>query len=137
MVDLFTLITGVAGLISLAIELSKITSEFVGSVKRAPESIRDLSQELLSLNHVLGRLDIFLKTQDNLGSFAETAALISTEQFCLTRLKNMYEKLRRSTEGGKMRRMAWPFSEKENKETILALYRCSQTFELSLSVEGW
>ena len=141
MIDPFTLMTGMAGLISLAIEVTKITSDFASNVKGASGQVHDLLNELVAVKDVLQQFDTFLKTQDSLGPFAETCALISTEQYCAVKLKQLYEKLRRLTEGGKLRRglhaLAWPYKETENAEIILSLHRCAQTFQLALTVDQW
>lgn len=42
----------VAGLISLAIEVTKISDEFYSSAKGTPRSIKGLLQELTGLTHV-------------------------------------------------------------------------------------
>lgn len=141
MIDPFTLITGVAGLISLAIEVTKITNDFASSVKGASGQVQDLLNEIVPLKDVLQQFDNFLKTQDSLGPFAETCALISTEQYCTVKLKQLYEKLRHLTEGRTLRRglhaLAWPYKERETAEIILSLHRCAQTFQLALTVDQW
>ena len=141
MIDPFTLITGIAGLISLAIEVTKITSDFARNVKGASGQVHDLLTELVALKDVLQRFDTFLKTQDSSGSFADNCALVSTERYCSVKIKQLYEKLTRLTEGGKLRRglhaLAWPYKQTENAELVLSLHRCAQTFQLALTVDQW
>jgi hypothetical protein len=62
MIDPFTLITGVAGLVSLAIQIMQITSDFASSVKDAADSVKDLNRELIALKTVLEQLESFLTT---------------------------------------------------------------------------
>ena len=141
MIDPFTLITGIAGLISLTIEVTKIATEFAGSVKGAAGHVHDLSSELVALNHVLQQFHTFLKTEDSLGLFAETCALICTEQYCTAKVKQLFEKLRHLTVGGKLRRslraLEWPYKKSESVDIILSLHRCAQTFQLALTVDQW
>ena len=141
MIDPFTLITGIAGLISLTIEVTKITTGFASSVRGAAGHVHDLLSELAALNHVLQQFDTFLKTQDSLGPFAETCALIYTERYCTVKLKQLYEKLKHLTVGGKLRRslraLEWPYKESESVDIVLSLHRCAQTFQLALTVDQW
>ena len=141
MIDPFTLMTGMAGLISLAIEVTKITSDFASSVKGAAGQVHDLLNELVALKDVMQQFDTFLKSQDSLGPFSETCALISTVRYCTVTLKQLYENLRRLTEGGKLRRglhaLEWPYKESKITEIILSIHRCAQTFQLALTVDLW
>ena len=141
MIDPFTHITGIAGLISLTIEVTKITTTFANSVKGAAGHVHDILSELVALDHVLQQLDNFLKTEDSLGPFAETCPLILMEQYCTVKVKQLYEKLRHLTVGGKLRRslhaLEWPYKESESVDIILSLHRCAQTFQLALTVDQW
>ena len=141
MIDPFTLITGIAGLISLTIEVTKITTDFASSVKGAAGHVHELLNELAALNHVLQQLDSLLKTENSLGPFAETCPLILLERYCTVKVKQLYEKLRHLTVGGKLRRtlhaLEWPFKKSESVDIILSLHRCAQTFQLALTVDQW
>jgi len=53
MIDLFTLATGIVGILSLTIQVAQITSEFVISVKDVSTAATELLQELNSLIAVL------------------------------------------------------------------------------------
>jgi hypothetical protein len=51
--DAFTISTGVAGFLSLALEISKILKAYVDGVKSAPEEARNLLVEVTALCHAL------------------------------------------------------------------------------------
>ncbi|KAE9366849.1 ankyrin [Stipitochalara longipes BDJ] len=140
MIDPFSLATGLAGLISLTIELTRTTCEVVGSVKNSGQNVANLQSELNALRTVMNQLCIFFKTSNGIESFAETAALVETHHFCKTRLEKMILKLQHFRDGGKFARgfraLTWPLNEKETREIAQDLHRCAQTFSLSLTVEG-
>jgi hypothetical protein len=91
--DPLSIISGVAGLASLAIQLAQITSAYVSSVRGASKSISDLHQELLALRSVLIQLKSFLESQPHVGPFKQTSALIETNGFCQAKLEALLAKL--------------------------------------------
>jgi hypothetical protein len=113
----------------------------VSSVHGASKSIKDLHQELVALQSVLAQLKTFLENQTALGPFKETSALVETNGFCQAKLEGLLAKLEHLGEGRKFRQrwrnLKWPLNEAQNNETVVVLHRCSQTYSLSLTVEGW
>jgi Fungal N-terminal domain of STAND proteins len=139
--DPFSIATGVAGLLSLVIQLSQITIAYTSSVSGASRSVNELQLELKSLQHVLEQLKSFLERQPNLGPFKDTSALLATNSFCQTKLEALLAKLEHLNKGGKirmlLRALKWPMNEVENREFVIELHRCTQIFGLSLTVQGW
>jgi hypothetical protein len=86
--DAFTISTGVAGFLSLALEISKILKAYIGGVKSAPEEARNLLVEVTALCHALEQLIQFLRKDYN-GNFAETSALVVATDACKEQISNV------------------------------------------------
>lgn len=139
--DPLTLAFGIAGLISLTLEVAKITSEYTSSVKHAATESHELAVELSALSDALGALKRFLDGQNpKLKSFHNTSALYSTTHTChgkLSALKSILQKFMKKSEGKKWyRSVVWPFTRDEHIQTINTLHRCMQIFHFSLSIDG-
>lgn len=142
MLDPFTLATGLAGLLSLTIELTKIIDEYTGSVNNAPNEAQELFEELSALCHVLERLVPFLVSENGKSnSFGDTCVLFFASNACQNKLQSALRKLSKMREGSEwfqnVRRIKWPFDKQEYLDTINTVRRCMQTFEFSLTIEGW
>jgi hypothetical protein len=62
--DPLSISAGVAGFLSLAIEISKILTAYVGSVKSAPEEAQQLLQEVSALYNVSKQLAQVLRNDE-------------------------------------------------------------------------
>ena len=84
--DLFTIAMGLAGLLSLTREISRILSIYTSGVKNAPKDARSILTEISSLSHVLGQLIKFLQAEETntkcSGGFREISALCSVIAIC-------------------------------------------------------
>lgn len=132
---------GVAGLLSLAIQLSPIIATYVDGVRHAPEHIQELQQELDALVKTLERLDSFLRTESAKGpAFNELAFLHTTRESCAKRLTGISAKLRTFTDASRvsqnLRRLKWPLNAASTKAAAQDLSRYSATFHFALSIEG-
>jgi Fungal N-terminal domain of STAND proteins len=133
--------SGIAGLITLAIQVSSVIADFVIAVKEGPKDIQELHQELLLLGEVLGQLQDFLHSEKAKGrSFDSNSVMQSAISSCKARIERIGDKLRPST-GGKMSRLIdrlkWPFESKEVAEMVTNLRSYTQAFQFSLTIEGW
>jgi hypothetical protein len=61
--------SGVAGFLSLAMEISRILTAYIGNVKSAPDDAHNLLKEILALCHVLEQ-PVTLLRNDVKGHFA-------------------------------------------------------------------
>ncbi|CCX04765.1 Protein of unknown function [Pyronema omphalodes CBS 100304] len=76
--DPFTIATGLAGLLSLAIEISGILSGYIGASKSAPKEVHDLLVKVSALQQVLEQLIVFLRSEEaRQVSFNKTSVLLS------------------------------------------------------------
>jgi hypothetical protein len=140
--DPLSLTVSITALITLALNVTKTLSEHTNSVKHAPAESYELAVELSALAHALEVLGRFLAGQSTkVNSFSSTSVLYSVMHTChgmLCSLQSILQELMKTSEGKKWyRSVVWPFNKQEHVETISALHRCMQIFQLSLSVDGW
>jgi len=141
--DPFTIATGLAGLLSLTLEIADILSTYTSGVKNAPKDARSVLTEISSLGHVLGQLIKFLQAEETnskcSGRFRETSALCSVIAICKNHIETLYRKLKFQgiPERDLFHRLKWPLEKDECAELVGVLHRCSQTFIFSLTIENW
>ncbi|GJC84014.1 hypothetical protein ColLi_06852 [Colletotrichum liriopes] len=120
--DGLSVASGVAGLISLTIELTKATYTFIEGVKNASRDIHDCVQALTSLQSVL------LEINRALGDAGVTIPLSTAE--CEKQLRRLKATLESRS---KLRKLAWPFEQKETREMIRILQDHRDDFHAALS----
>jgi hypothetical protein len=140
--DPIPITTGVAGLISLTVQLSQIVSSYIIGVENARASAAELSASLAVLGSTLDRLKIFLHEEDTRGnSFEYTSVLFSTANACQTKLQQLCDKLggtgRGSRIGRAIQQLRWPLDEKGNRAAVQDLRGYAQTFQFALTLDGW
>ena len=138
MADPFTLATGIAGLISLSLEVTKTAHQYIQGVRNSSKDIEDFLQELAALTDVLRQLDVFLK-KDETGkrSFDQTSVLVKTYKACHNSLEKTRSTLqRRINEHKLLKALTWPFVGKEHQEVISAILRWIHTFQFALTIDG-
>jgi uncharacterized protein Yka (UPF0111/DUF47 family) len=141
--DAFTISTGVAGFLSLALEISKILKAYVDGVKSAPEEARNLLAEVTALCQALKQLMRFLEEDYN-GNFADTSALVVAIEAYKDQITKLYKKIKKievSCEKSKiaqvMERLKWPLCKEDYDSTISTVQRFTQTFQFSLTMANW
>ena len=138
MADPFTLATGIAGLISLSLEVTKIAQQYIQGVRNSSKDIDDFLQELAALTDVLRQLDAFLK-KDEAGerSFDQTSVLVKTYKACRSSLEKTRSALQSRVNHHKLlKALTWPFVGKEHQEVISAILRWIHTFQFALTIDG-
>ena len=138
MVDPFSLATGIAGLISLSLEVTKVAHQYIHGVRNSSRYIEDFLQELAALTDVLRQLEAFLK-KDGAGerSFDQTSVLVETYEACRSSLEQTQSTLqRRINEHRLLKALTWPFVGKEHQQVILAISRWLSTFQFALTIDG-
>lgn len=139
--DPFTLATGIAGLIGLAIQLGQITTDYVACVVGADISIGRFQAEVSNLSEVLKELKAFLEAQKSaIVFFSETAVIRKATDACKKTLTDANNKLDRFSKSSKLppsiRHMLWPFKEADLEKLVGDLHRYSSTFQFSLTTQG-
>lgn len=142
--DPFTISTGVAGLLSLAMEITKILSAYISDVKSAPEDAQNILTKVESLCYVLEQLVQFLrKDAKTLGKFESTSALCMVINSCQAQVQDLYQKLEQlqirsdSKVKGFIDRVKWPFRTEEYQSTVATLHQFVQIFQFSLQISNW
>jgi hypothetical protein len=141
--DPFTISTGVAGLLSLAMEITKILSAYISDVKSAPEDAQNILTNVTSLSYVLEQLVQFLRKDatKTLGKFECTSALRMVINSCQTQVQDLYQKLEQlqirsdSKVKGFIDRVKWPFRTEEYQSTVATQF--VQIFQFSLQISNW
>lgn len=134
--------SGIAGLTSLALELTTITYHYIRNVRNAPEESKQFHDELVALRTNLEELQKFLVAQDAPQMpFTKTSALVVSTNVCkddLNYLKDRLVDFKRVYEKRKWyRRLAWPFQREEHTQVLRRIKDYTQTFHFSISLEGW
>ena len=132
--------SGVAGLITLALQLSGTIAEYASAVKDKPHAVAEFENELSILSEVLGQLSEVLSS-DRLKSrqFDRNSVLQRAIIDCDRRMARISEKLRPKNGGRLSRaldRLKWPFEQKEVLQMVENLRRFTQTFQFALSIEN-
>ena len=138
MADPFTLATGIAGLIGLSLEVTKIAQQYIQGVRNSSKDIDDFLEELAALTDVLRQLDAFLK-KDEAGerSFDQTSVLVKTYKACRSSLEKTRSALQSRVNQHKLlKALTWPFVGKEHQEVISAILRWIHTFQFALTIDG-
>jgi len=141
--DPFTIATGLAGLLSLTLEISRILSTYTRGYGSGREDVHSVLTEISSLSQVLEQLTKFLQAKETntkcSGRFRETSALCSVIAICRNHIEILYRRLKFQgiPERDLPHRLQWPFQKDECAELVDVLHRCSQTFTFSLTIEKW
>ena len=140
--DPLSVATGVAGLLSLTIQVGMTIGEYANSVKGASKDAQKLEREIQAFSSVLDQLNEFLRSKDaDHVVFEPTSVLLVATTSCEMELSHLQKKLKKFATGDKASRvfqmLSWPFTEKENRETIDAMHRWAQLYSLSLQTAGW
>ena len=144
MAEVLGIASGVAGLLSLTIEVIKITSAYINGVHGASTTMRRLLSELESMENVLVKIDELTKTMDGVQVFGEGdhSCLLSVQdgKHYLELLIDVRNGLdAKATAGGfrkKLKAMTWPFSEEKTVSLIEALHRHLEICQTALSIDN-
>src|SRR5579862_2741416 len=134
MIDAFTAATGIAGLLSLTMEISKMMHGQVSAMKNAPKNAEALLQEIDQMQRVLTNLEGFLRSDDAKYSlFSEASVLILASNGFSKDIKELKGKIQKlCNERGFSRvvgRGKWYFREEEHREVVSTLRRYLGMFQ--------
>jgi Fungal N-terminal domain of STAND proteins len=137
--DPFTLATGLAGLISVSLQLTQLSYDYITSARNASQSIIALHQELVSLQHVLSSLNQnILANPEVKDAFAAQASAVLGQpddllKACEDTLICLKSKLAKRSSDKKTSRLKavliWPFSEENTQQQIRELHRYQDIFQ--------
>jgi hypothetical protein len=142
--DPFSVTAGVAGLLSLILQLTERLTEYSSSVRHAATESHDLVVQLTALVTVLQRLQQWLGEQSRRGTtFDATSLLYTTTSNCHTKLssldKTVQQFMDRTRSVSKLwkRGVMWPLQKKEQQHLISTIHQWIQIFNYSLTIDGW
>ena len=138
--DGISVASGVAGLITLALQVSGAIAEYTTALKDKPKNMKELQDELLLLGEVLNQLEEFLKSERGKNRLFNSNSLLQRAiGDCRTRVERIGAHLK-PVEGGRLvrvvDRLKWPFEQKEVLQMVENLRRFTNTFQFALTVEG-
>lgn len=134
------LAANVAGLVSLAIEVSHLLADYFASIKNLSTNMKSLREDLASLQHVLRQLSSFLHGGDAAGkSFQRSSVFYLTIASCIGDVQEMAVKLRLSKNivARTVEKLHWPFEEKELSKFNDRLRKYISICQFSLTMENW
>lgn len=132
--DPWTVSSGVAGFLSLAIELTKILKQFTDEVQSA--DAHTLLVETTALCEGMKKLRIFLQTEAK-SDLSNSSALRLVIAICGDKIQKLHSKLTQFHNSRKRaQRLVWPFDKREYAETVEFLRHCTQTFAFSITVSS-
>jgi hypothetical protein len=140
--DPFSVTAGVAGLLSLSLQISQILTGYIDSVKNAPKEAKELAAKLTALISVLEQLERFIEKHAGACNFDESSVLYGTTKRCnesLEHLQLTLEKFTSSTSGDSStwrRILQWPLTKEKHQQTVSILHEYLEIFDLSTSLDG-
>ena len=143
MAEVLAIASGVAGLMSLTIDVFQISSDYITKVHNASNTVQRFLRELEDLKGVLIKIDQIAKNADDRELFGEDPSCLlsirETNQY-LELLGTIRRKLeKRSTDGSfrqKLNALTWPFSEDKTIGLIEALHRHLETYKTALAIDN-
>jgi len=142
MAEILGIASGIAGLLSLTIEVYSTSAKYVSGVKNASSTINEILRELKALKTILTKLDEVSEHTESEKIFQDrTSSLLSiedTEEYrdVLTRLQAKL--LKQASQKGlslKLRNFAWPFSEEKTRNMVDTLRRHIGIFTQALTID--
>ena len=143
MAEVLGIASGVAGLMSLTIEVFQISYDYINKVHNASKTIRLFLKELQDLKTVLIKVEQMTKSTDDREIFGDDHSCLlsigeSNEYVDL--LGSIRHKLaKRSADGSfrqKLKFLTWPFSEDKTLGLIQALHRHLEIYQTALALDN-
>lgn len=142
MAEVLAVASGVAGLLSLTIEVYATSARYISAVKNASATINDVLRELKSLKSILTELDKAIEhTESEKGVQDRSSSILSidnSEEYreVLERLRSKL--LKQASQSGfssKLKNFAWPFSEEKTQRMVEILRRHIGIFTQALTID--
>jgi hypothetical protein len=131
-----SLSASIAGLLSLSLEVTKILTNFLSTVKSAPSEANSLTTEVTALSQVLETLVEILRSDDSeVTTFDEQSILCSIISACQEHIGSLFKtitKLRSGEMAGVLGRLAWPYKKEDCLNSAQILHRYVRTPQVLL-----
>ena len=144
MAEVIGIASGIAGLLSLTIEVIQISSNYINGVRGASSTVQRFLKELDNLKRVLTKIEEMSKKTDDIQVFGEdgTSCLLSVQEgrHYLELLTDIRDRLgTRTTDGSfrkKLKALTWPFSEEKTLSLIESLHRHLDIYQTALTIDN-
>ncbi|KAF4443722.1 Ankyrin repeat domain-containing 50 [Fusarium acutatum] len=138
MAEVLGIASGAAGLLSLAIEVTKLSYTYIASVRGAPKSLTSYIGELATLTSVLSQLQGLIQAKNFNGQNGQT--LSKALHDCQLEVEHLRVKLEKKLSYGRIKAkvaaLAWPLSESELLEKVNMLHRYNGIFSSALQADS-
>jgi hypothetical protein len=138
MAEAIALASGVAGLLSLAIQITTISHRYISGFKGASKAVQSLFRELSALQKVLIQLQDIAQNPEYEEFTVHLQASVGIAE-CHQELDRIRQKLQKRKADGavsaSLNRLTWPFVEDETQRLVEVLYRYQVTFTSSLFLD--
>ena len=142
MAEVLGIASGVAGLVSLTIEVFGISYKYVHGVRDASSSVRQFLVELEDLQKILLRLEQVAKETDERKVFGDAGSCllsIKNSSEYIELLESVRDKLQQqqtpSSIRNKLKALTWPISGKETLALADSLHRHLEIYNTALTVD--
>ena len=143
MAEALGIASGIAGLISLTIEVFGISYKYIHGVRDASSSVRQFLIELGDLQTVLLRVEQLAKETDGLEVFGGAGScLLSIKESneyigLLQKIRDdLQQRQTPSPVRNKLKALTWPFTEKDTLALTNSLHRHLEIYNFALSVDN-
>lgn len=143
MAETLGIASGIAGLVSLTVEVFGISCKYINGVRNASCSARRLLKELEALQTVLHRVEQVANDRNKPEAFGDSGPfLLSIEgaNEYINLLQNIRGKLQQRQSHSAFRNhvkaLVWPFSEKETLILIESFHRHLEIYNTALAVDS-
>ena len=143
MAEVLAIASGIAGLVSLTIEVFGISYEYINGVRDASASARRFLKELEDLQIVLLRVEKSAKEinqEEVFGDAGSCLLSIKKSNEYIDLLQKLRDKMKQrhtdSSFRNRMKALTWPFSEKETLALTESLRRHLEIYRTALAIDS-
>ena len=143
MAEVLGIASGIAGLLSLTIEVYSTSAHYISGVKNASASVHEVLRELKALKNILSELDQASERIKSEKIFRDRlSSLLSVDNSEEYRgvLERLQAKLLKQASltgvSLKLKNCAWPFSEEKTRRTVDVLQRHVGIFSQALTIDA-
>ncbi|CZR48106.1 uncharacterized protein FPRO_12716 [Fusarium proliferatum ET1] len=138
MAEALGIASGAAGLLSLAIEVTKLSYTYIASVRGSPKSLTSYIAELTTLTSVLLQLEDLIQAKRF--NSQNIQALSKALHDCQREIEHLRAKLEKKLSYGRIKAkvaaLAWPLSESELLDKVNMLHRYNGIFSSALQADN-
>ena len=126
-------VSGIASLVALSVQISQLSYNYISDVVNAPRTQKAYLQEVLALSEVLLRLDDAFRDSETIDGSPKRAPAVSEAivQKCMHQLGMQKVKLEQNRH-----RLTWPFHERDLKKAVDGMHRYRGIFADCLSASA-